>query len=129
MTHAGSSYALHTPDTLAAMAEDDSTQRAQSQDAAEGTVRERLRQRVRDAALEQELQSSKQLADEGADGKPLTVYMAAGLGKQRLYIVPELGVTVVRFSANTKAGRSFSNVDFLKPILDDARTLKAKPMP
>ncbi len=112
-----------------AMAEDDSTQRAQSQDAAEGTIRERLRQRVRDAALEQELQSSRQLADEGADGKPLTVYMAAGLGKQRLYIVPELGVTVVRFSANTKAGRSFSNVDFLKPILDDARTLKAKPMP
>lgn len=116
-----------------AMSQDDSTQSTSKGDATSdapgGTIRQRLRQRLRDAALEQELQNSRQLSDQGADGKPLTVYMAAGLGKQRLYVLPELGVTVVRFSTNTAAGRSFSNLDFLTPILNHVRTLKTPAVP
>jgi hypothetical protein len=106
------------------MAEDDSTQTRAADREEGGTLRERLRRRVRDKTLAQELEQAAQLGFEGKDGAPLTVYMAAGLGKQRLYVIPEFGLTVVRFSANTAAGRKFSNVEFLKPILEEVKATR-----
>jgi hypothetical protein len=44
--------------------------------------------------------------------------MAAGLGKQRLFIVPELNLVVVRFAEPSREGSKFSNENFLKPIID-----------
>jgi CubicO group peptidase (beta-lactamase class C family) len=52
------------------------------------------------------------------DGEPLKVWMAAGLGKQRLYVLPQLDVVVVRFGSLTgRAGRSFEDRGILAPIL------------
>lgn len=60
----------------------------------------------------------RQAADvRGPDGKPLTVYMAAGLGKQRLYVIPQYNMVVVRFAEATRQGTSFDNAEFLAPIL------------
>jgi len=69
----------------------------------------------------------------GPDGKPLEVWMAAGLGKQRLYIVPQYELVAVRFGSmaqrrdrsngqrgNAEAnGRQheFENADFLGPLI------------
>ena len=52
------------------------------------------------------------------NGKSTPVYMAAGLGKQRLFIVPELNLVVVRFAEPSREGSKFSNENFLKPIID-----------
>jgi hypothetical protein len=43
--------------------------------------------------------------------------MAAGLGKQRLFVVPELDLVVVRFAEPSRTGLAFSNEDFLAPIV------------
>lgn len=59
----------------------------------------------------------------GPDGKPVDVYMAAGLGKQRLLIVPAYGLVVVRFAENTPQGAGFANDAFLTPILQGVRAM------
>jgi len=51
------------------------------------------------------------------DGKTIEVYMAAGLGKQRLYVLPQFDLVVVRFAENTSAGARFDNRAFVEPIL------------
>lgn len=62
--------------------------------------------------------------DEGSDtritinGRETPVYMAAGLGKQRLFILPELDLVVVRFAEPSRDGMAFSNEEFLKPIVE-----------
>jgi CubicO group peptidase (beta-lactamase class C family) len=56
-------------------------------------------------------------AVKGPDGKPLTVYMAAGLGKQRLFILPQYNMVVVRFAEATREGAGFDNGEFLGPLL------------
>lgn len=73
------------------------------------TIQERLRNRM-----------FRQEADVGlmSDGKPLTVYMAAGLGKQRLYVLPHQELVVVRFAEATREGARFQNDAFLKPIVE-----------
>jgi CubicO group peptidase (beta-lactamase class C family) len=72
------------------------------------TLRDRLRERVmRDEA--------KGLL--GPDGQPLTVYMAAGLGKQRLFILPQYDLVVVRFAESSREGLGFSNAEFLDTLL------------
>lgn len=53
----------------------------------------------------------------GPDGRALTVYMAAGLGKQRLFIVPERNMVVVRFAEASREGAGFENAGFLGPLL------------
>lgn len=53
----------------------------------------------------------------GPDGKPMRVYMAAGLGKQRLYVLPQYDLVVVRFAEAAMAGARFDNAAFLKPIV------------
>ena len=75
---------------------------------AQGTFRDRIRQQ----ALNRE-------ADVGTDPnqEPMEVYMAAGLGKQRLFILPKYDLVVVRFAEPSQQGNRFNNSDFLKPIV------------
>lgn len=74
---------------------------------------ESLQDRLRNRMFRQE-------ADVGltSDGEPLTVYMAAGLGKQRLYVMPQQELVVVRFAEATREGARFQNDAFLKPIVE-----------
>jgi CubicO group peptidase (beta-lactamase class C family) len=51
------------------------------------------------------------------DGAPLQIVMAAGAGKQRLYIVPELGLVVVRFAELGPKGARFNDLAFLRALL------------
>jgi hypothetical protein len=44
--------------------------------------------------------------------------MAAGAGKQRLYLLPEQGMVVVRLAEMTQAGQDFSDPEFLRLLLD-----------
>lgn len=74
----------------------------------EGAARERLRQ---------ELLSNEADVNVQDNGKKLAVYMAAGLGKQRLYIIPKYDLVVVRFAEPSSQGAKFQNDDFIKPIL------------
>lgn len=53
----------------------------------------------------------------GPDGKPVEVYMAAGAGKQRLFVIPAHRLVVVRFAEMSAEGRRFDNGEFLAPIL------------
>jgi hypothetical protein len=98
------------------MDEDDSTQPA----AGGGTLQERLTRRARERALEREA-AAKHPAFLDDEGKPIDVYMAAGLGKQRLFVVPSLKLTVVRLGENVAASSRFSNADFLGPIVEEAK--------
>lgn len=54
----------------------------------------------------------------GPDGKPLQVWMAAGLGKQRLYVVPQYKLVIVRFAEATMQGLRFDDRELLKPIVE-----------
>lgn len=76
---------------------------------------------VADSGLERQLQRRNQASETkaiaGPDGKPLRIYMAAGLGKQRLYVIPQYGLVVVRFAEASREGIRFDNAEFLKPIL------------
>lgn len=60
------------------------------------------------------------------EGKPVEIFMAAGKGKQRLYVIPSYGLTIVRFAKDGREGASFSNQKFLEPIL---RVLEPIPTP
>lgn len=51
------------------------------------------------------------------DGTPLQIVMAAGAGKQRLYIVPEFGLVVVRFAELGPKGARFNDMAFLRALL------------
>lgn len=53
----------------------------------------------------------------GPDGQPLRIFMAAGLGKQRLYVIPAYDLVVVRFAEATRAGQSFDDAAFLGSML------------
>jgi CubicO group peptidase (beta-lactamase class C family) len=78
-------------------------------DGADGQTQE---QRLRRRALD--VQNQVLL---GPDGEAITVYMAAGLGKQRLYVLPQLKLVVVRFAEATAQGNRFDDVVFLKTLL------------
>ena len=71
----------------------------------------RLERRVRDRSLEG---VSTVL---GPDGKAVQVYMAAGLGKQRLYVIPQFDLVVVRFAEATREGMRFDDREFLGRVL------------
>jgi CubicO group peptidase (beta-lactamase class C family) len=89
-------------------------------DAVAGRRRERLGDRLRDGAGQSgqaARQADQNLVMTGPHGKPVTVYMAAGLGKQRLYVVPQRDMVVVRFAEATSEGRGFDDRAFLGPIL------------
>lgn len=81
-----------------------------------------LRERFRAIALRAE--ASAPITD-GQD-RPVKVWMTAGLGKQRLYVLPDHGLVVVRFAEHTAEGRAFDNAAFLRHVLgvkkDEAAT-------
>jgi hypothetical protein len=74
-------------------------------------IRERFRERVR-AQLEASAPSRTMPTHTGA----LLGSMAAGKGKQRLYILPEHGLTIVRFG-ELEGGREFRDAEFLELVL------------
>jgi hypothetical protein len=52
------------------------------------------------------------------EGKQVRVWMAAGLGKQRLFVLPDQDLVIVRFAEASVDGRRFKNDTFLKPIVN-----------
>lgn len=51
------------------------------------------------------------------DGSELRVAMAAGAGKQRLYILPEEGLVIVRLAEMGRAGQDFDDTVFIRTLL------------
>ena len=74
-----------------------------------GAMRRRMAERVRERA--------KASATDAGPGKPLGV-MAAGKGKQRLYVLPKQGLTVVRFGP-IEGSRGYQDGEFLRLLLGD----------
>ena len=74
-----------------------------------GTIRDRIRMGVLNREAE---------IDDGSTDFALKIYIAAGLGKQRLFVVPDKELVIVRFAEPTRVGNRFGNASFLKPILD-----------
>ena len=85
-----------------------------------GTIRDRIRTGIlnREAEIDDD---SKELA--------LEIYIAAGLGKQRLFVVPDKELVIVRFAEPTRAGNRFGNASFLKPILEAVAQSHVSPVP
>lgn len=82
---------------------------AQGNDAdARAKLRARIRERLIEARREREAQ---RLATPNGNG--IRVYMAAGLGKQRLYVLPDQNLVIVRFAEATDQGRRYSDAEFL----------------
>ncbi len=77
---------------------------------ARAKLRAKIRERVVEARREREAERLGAARD-GEDG--LRVYMAAGLGKQRLYVLPDQNLVIVRFAEATDAGRGYSDAEFL----------------
>lgn len=57
-----------------------------------------------------------------ANGTLVKVVMAAGAGKQRLYLLPEHGMVVVRLAEMTAGGQEFTDPEFLKLLLNVTAT-------
>ena len=51
------------------------------------------------------------------EGRPVKVYMAAGLGKQRLYVLPNQRMVIVRFAQASAEGRRFDDAEFIARVL------------
>ncbi len=85
------------------------------------TPASRLRRAARDR-----IQREMELDLNDPSGKPLDIYLAAGKGKQRLFIIPQLKLTVVRFAKDSREGNAFSNGQFLKPIVTFAMERQSK---
>jgi hypothetical protein len=47
---------------------------------------------------------------------PADLFMAAGMGKQRLYVIPSEELVIVRMGPIT-GGRDFTDLEFLEPLL------------
>lgn len=82
---------------------------------ADGPAADLLKRRAKDAEIPRAL---------GPDGKPVVVWMAAGLGKQRLYVLPQYRMVVVRFAEATPKGRAFDDREFLRLLLDQPAVAK-----
>jgi len=50
-------------------------------------------------------------------GKPIRVAMAAGAGKQRLYVLPDHGLVIVRFARLDRDGNEFNDTTFMRALL------------
>jgi len=78
--------------------------------AGNGPIRRAMRDRLRARA-------EAAIAADAAEHteQPISGYMAAGKGKQRLYVIPEHGLTIVRFG-DINGGRDFSDARFLELV-------------
>ncbi|MBM4006468.1 MAG: serine hydrolase [Planctomycetes bacterium] len=72
-----------------------------------GALRKRMAQVLRERAR-----------TKGAEPGERVGVMAAGMGKQRLYVLPDAGLTAVRFGP-LAGGRSFEDREFLRLLLGD----------
>lgn len=75
---------------------------------ARANLRQRVRERLKEAKQDREAETINAFGGEG-----VRVYMAAGLGKQRLYVLPEQNLVIVRFAEATDQGRRYSDAEFL----------------
>lgn len=69
------------------------------------------------ARRQQRRQAAQVGALHDAAGAPIEVVMAAGAGKQRLYILPKLGLVVVRFAEMSREGADYNDTEFLRRLL------------
>jgi CubicO group peptidase (beta-lactamase class C family) len=81
-----------------------------------------------DNPLRRRLQASQMQGFNDPAGKPVRVYMAAGLGKQRLLILPDHNTVIVRFAEATREGFRYSDAKLVGLVMgwtpakaDDAR--------
>jgi CubicO group peptidase (beta-lactamase class C family) len=96
--------------------------RPPQREAAGGSLRDRLRERLRDAQSHRTLEIVDPASGEA---RPLEVWMAAGLGKQRLLVIPELELVVVRFGRNIQGLQRFDDRELLGGIAAAAAELLA----
>lgn len=87
-----------------------------AQTADEGVSRRGLLRRLRGGGQRQAGGQTEAVRD--ANGTLVKAVMAAGAGKQRLYLLPEQGMVVVRLAEMTQAGQDFSDPEFLRLLLD-----------
>lgn len=91
---------------------------------ADGTLADRLVAR----GLQQQMSRVPEAADGGADSM-LRIWMAAGLGKQRLHLLPDHGLVVVRFGENFAGVQRFDDREILEPMLEAIRPLSTPGAP
>lgn len=89
-----------------------------------GTLRDRLRER-----MQARRQNAQNRPLQTINGQPVEVFMAAGLGKQRLYILPAQDLVIVRFAESTREGQRFDDREFLEPIVQALAASSDKPAP
>ncbi|CAN5850578.1 serine hydrolase domain-containing protein [soil metagenome] len=80
---------------------------------------------LRERAVQRNLAKQAAAFTKG-DGAKLDAVMAAGLGKQRLYIIPSLDLVVVRFAAITSENGTFDDTTFAKPIIEGVQMLRGE---
>ena len=87
----------------------------------DNAVRRGIRGRLADAARRRADQAAAEARKpENADARVIGV-MAAGKGKQRLYVLPDANLVVVRFGA-IDGGNTYSDAEFLKLLLGESAT-------
>jgi CubicO group peptidase (beta-lactamase class C family) len=84
-----------------------------------GPVRQAIRKRMAERARADAQEAVEASRAAGALG-PVEGFMAAGKGKQRLYVLPDQRMTVVRFGA-LDGSRSYEDADFLAILLGTQR--------
>ena len=100
---------------IAADAVADRLAQSEEDDAGAGPMRKAIRERFRERARAQ-LEAATPPRDAPAPPDAALGYMAAGKGKQRLYILPAHGLTIVRFG-ELEGGREFRDAEFLELVL------------
>lgn len=84
---------------------------------ADGTLGERLVAR----GLQRQMAQVPAVEGGGDSDPSLRIWLAAGLGKQRLHILPDHGLVVVRFGENFAGVQRFDDREILEPILEAIR--------
>ncbi|MCX7819915.1 MAG: beta-lactamase family protein [Kiritimatiellae bacterium] len=79
-------------------------------DAAADTGLRTVRRRMLDLAV------ARPVTDNA--GRPVSIWMAAGLGKQRLYVLPDRGWVVVRFGDGSRESVAFSDAELIQRLLE-----------
>ena len=92
---------------------------------ADGTVRQLLRPELLAQCFEPSPRNARYgltwwLGPRGANGALPAVRMAAGLGKQRLYVIPSANLVVVRFAPLNSGNRGFSDEQLIARLLKAA---------
>jgi CubicO group peptidase (beta-lactamase class C family) len=87
----------------------------------DNAVRRGIRGRLADAARRRADQAAAEAKKPENADVPIIGVMAAGKGKQRLYVLPEANLVVVRFGA-IDGGNTYADAEFLKLLLGKSAT-------